>query len=305
MFRRLLPLLLCLPLCGQVPPFRELMRGSPRLPLKPAELPVQAPGPGWSIEMVSSVAVDRGGAIYLLQRGAHADPVLVVNRKGAILRSWGKGLYKMPHSIRVDPDGNIWTVDAGDSTVRKFTPQGKELLKIDVGGVPTDGTSEFRGTTDIAFAPGPRIFISDGYGTRASSNTPPRASASASGARPEPAPDSFTCRTESPSTRRTSSTWRIARMEGSSASISTAATSASGTVLGKTFSLKITPSGDFWIGTQPRDAPNGKRGWIVKVNRKDGAIIGVVESAGTHSIEVNAEGQPLTGARPDKVLWFR
>ena len=75
--------------------------------------------------------------------------------------------------------------------------------------------------------------------------------------------------------------------------------------LGKTFSLKISPSGDFWIGTQPRDAPNGKEGWLVKVNRKDGAIIGVVESAGTHSIEVNAEGQPLTGARPDQVLWFR
>ena len=31
--------------------------------------------------MVSSVATDRG-AIYLLQRGAHADPALVVNAAG-------------------------------------------------------------------------------------------------------------------------------------------------------------------------------------------------------------------------------
>jgi sugar lactone lactonase YvrE len=75
--------------------------------------------------------------------------------------------------------------------------------------------------------------------------------------------------------------------------------------LGKTFSLKITPRGDLWMGTQPRDAPNGKEGWLVKVNRADGKIFGVIPSDGTHSIEVNADGEPLTGARPDRVLWFR
>jgi len=57
------------------------------------------------------------GTIYVLQRGENADPVLVVNRDGRIIRSWGKGMYKIPHSIRVDPDGDIWTVDSSSSMV--------------------------------------------------------------------------------------------------------------------------------------------------------------------------------------------
>jgi len=40
------------------------------------------------------------------------------------------------------------------------------------------------------------------------------------------------------------------------------------------------------------------------VDRKTGKIQGVVESRGHHSIDLNADGEPLTGARPDKVLWF-
>jgi hypothetical protein len=77
------------------------------------------------------------------------------------------------------------------------------------------------------------------------------------------------------------------------------------THLGKTFSLKITPAGDLWIGTQPHDVANGVESWLVRVERRTGKIIGCVESGGHHSIEVNAEGEPLTGARPDKVQWFR
>ena len=42
--------------------------------------------------------------------------------------------------------------------------------------------------------------------------------------------------------------------------------------LGKTFSLKITPAGDFWMGTQPRNVPNGSEGWIVKVDRRTGKV---------------------------------
>ncbi len=118
---------------------------------------------GEELGMVSWLAHDsKTGITWLIQRGDKADPVLAVDRQGRILHSFGRGLYKIPHSIRLDPNGYIWTVDAGNSRIIKFSPAGKELLHFDVGGQPKSPESPFDGTTDIAFAKG-RIFISDGY----------------------------------------------------------------------------------------------------------------------------------------------
>ncbi|HEY4838939.1 MAG TPA: 6-bladed beta-propeller, partial [Candidatus Acidoferrales bacterium] len=143
---------------------RAMIEASPKLPFTATDFVVQPPNADWECGMVSWVALDGKGTIYLLQRGEKADPVLVVNREGKILRSWGKGLYKIPHSIRLDPQGNVWTVDANSSTVIKFSPLGEKLMQIDVGGQPSNPRSQFVGTTDIAFGPNGRIFISDGYG---------------------------------------------------------------------------------------------------------------------------------------------
>ena len=115
---------------------RELVAAAPRLPQQPAALVVTPPRPGWELGMVSWVAAGRDGTVYLLQRGDKADPIVAVNRDGTVLRSWGRGLYLMPHAIRVDAGGNIWTTDAATSHVRKFTPDGRELLDIAVGDSP-------------------------------------------------------------------------------------------------------------------------------------------------------------------------
>ena len=84
--------------------------------------------------MVSWVAMDAKGLIYLLQRGDKADPIIVLNRAGKVVKSWGKGMYVMPHSIRIDPAGNVWTTDAASSKVYKFSNEGKKLMEISVGG---------------------------------------------------------------------------------------------------------------------------------------------------------------------------
>jgi sugar lactone lactonase YvrE len=120
-----------------------------------------------SVGTVSSVALDPSGVIYVLQRGDKADPVIAVDKQGETLRSWGKGMFTVPHSVHVDPDGNIRTVDAGSSTILKFTPQGKKVQEISVGEIATGDKCAFPtlcGTTDIAFGPHGRLFISDGYG---------------------------------------------------------------------------------------------------------------------------------------------
>jgi DNA-binding beta-propeller fold protein YncE len=145
---------------------RRLLRESPRLPVEEIPLLVRLPGDGL-LGTVSSVGVGRNGVIYVLQRGDKADPVIAVNRDGDVLRSWGKGMFTVPHSVRIDPDGNIWTVDAGSSVLLKFSADGTKLQQIDVGEVASGKDCAFPtlcGTTDITFAPGGRLFISDGYG---------------------------------------------------------------------------------------------------------------------------------------------
>jgi DNA-binding beta-propeller fold protein YncE len=306
---------LCLPLCAQVPDtdalsaqaaqFRALMRGAPPLPLKQSEFPVQPKSADWAMEMVSSVAVDSSGVIYLLQRGSKADPVIAADREGHILRSWGKGLYKIPHSIRVDPAGNIWTTDAASSMVYKFTREGKKLLEINVGGLPVAPKSPFCGTTDIAFAPGGRILISDGYANarileyNADGKRVREWGTSGTGPGQFHLPHGIAIDREGIVYVADRENGRIQRFNLEGRYIGEWGN------LGKTFSLKITPGGDLWIGTQPRNVPNGTEGWIVKVDRRTGKVLGAMQSGGTHSIEVNPEGEALTGVRPDKVHWFR
>ena len=88
--------------------------------------------------------------------------MIVVDRDGKVVRSWGKGMYTTPHAIRIDPQGNVWTTDAASSMVYKFSPEGKKLMEIEIGGQPTP-CGAFCSTTDIAFAPNGHLFISDGY----------------------------------------------------------------------------------------------------------------------------------------------
>jgi hypothetical protein len=88
---------------AQTAQLRAMAAQFPKLSLDRTVLAIQPPGADWALDMVSSVAADRTGVIWLLQRGEKADPIIAVNREGKVLRSWGKGLYKIPHSIRIDP----------------------------------------------------------------------------------------------------------------------------------------------------------------------------------------------------------
>ncbi len=140
---------------------RALIKAAPTLPVERVELKIV--NPPLTLEGISAIASDPKGNIYVIHRPANGgDPVVVVDQKGTLIRSWGKGMYKIPHGIRIDPSGNVWTIDANTSMVYKFTPEGKKLLEIGVGEVP-DPARDFCGATDIAFAPNGHLFVSDGY----------------------------------------------------------------------------------------------------------------------------------------------
>jgi sugar lactone lactonase YvrE len=127
------------------------------------------------------VAFDhRADLTYVLIRADAAhQPILAVDRRGRIVRSWGAGLFVIPHNIKVDAQGNVWTTDAGTSRVIQFSPQGKELSEFVLGDTPTaasggcaflanpsNGNLDFCGTTDVTITPAGRIFVTDGYGKK-------------------------------------------------------------------------------------------------------------------------------------------
>src|SRR5207248_3982102 len=111
---------------------------------------------------VSAVAVDAADRVYVFHRGKH--PVLVFDRDGTFLRSWGDERVKTAHGLRIDRDGNVWVTDIGNHQVLKFNADGKLLLELGQKGKPGDGPNQFNRPTDVAVAPSGEFYVSDGYG---------------------------------------------------------------------------------------------------------------------------------------------
>lgn len=140
---------------------RALVAQVPLLDLERVEL-----DPDVELVGISAIQADREGNIYVIHRpeDANVDPVVVLDRNGKRLRSWGRGMYTIPHGIRLDAEGNVWTTDANTSKIYKFTPSGEKLLEIEVGGIP-DASAAFCSITDVAFSPrgDGHVFVADGY----------------------------------------------------------------------------------------------------------------------------------------------
>jgi DNA-binding beta-propeller fold protein YncE len=119
---------------------------------------------GWTFHEVAAVGVDAKDQVYAFTRGEH--PIIVFDRDGKFLRSWGEGLFKRAHGLTVGPDDMIYCTDDGDHTVRKCTVDGKVLLQLGIPGKPAPFQSgePFNRCTHVALSPQNELYVSDGYG---------------------------------------------------------------------------------------------------------------------------------------------
>ncbi len=120
---------------------------------------------GWSYREVAGVAVDSQDRAFVFNRGEH--PIIVFDRDGRFVRSWGEGVIRRAHGITIDADDMVWLTDDLHHTVRKFTPEGKHLLTIGNPDSPAAlyGGRPFNRPTHVAICPRTGyLFISDGYG---------------------------------------------------------------------------------------------------------------------------------------------
>src|SRR2546423_5367419 len=123
------------------------------------------------------VATNSKGHVFVYHRSA-TTRLWEFDKNGSFVKEIGKGYYgfEFAHSVRVDPQDNIWTVDEGTNTVTKFNPDGKFLMVIGrrpaavQGPVATSFAPNapaqkyiFCRPTDVGWDPQGNIFVSDGY----------------------------------------------------------------------------------------------------------------------------------------------
>lgn len=142
----------------------NVVRGWPSLP--EGEILGQATG----------VGVDSRGAVIVFHRAGRmwiepfpkdsiaAPTVWVLDGvTGRLLRTWGAGVFIMPHGLSVDSEDNVWLTDVGRQQVFKFTSDGRLLLTLGERAVAGADSTHFNRPTDVAVRPDGGFYVSDGY----------------------------------------------------------------------------------------------------------------------------------------------
>ena len=133
--------------------------------------------PGEYLGESVAVATNSKGHIFVYHRSA-ITRLFEFDQNGNFVKEIGKGYYgfEFAHSVRVDKDDNIWTVDEGTNMVTKFSPEGKVLMVLGRRPPAVEGAQAFPAganqpaqkyifcrPTDVGWDPQGNIFISDGY----------------------------------------------------------------------------------------------------------------------------------------------
>lgn len=127
---------------------------------------------GQSLGTVSAIATDSQDRVYAFQRAE--PPVVIFNRNGEFLSSWGNGNFVDPHGLFIKDD-IVYLTDREGSTAMRYTLDGKPLQIIGTLGEYSDTGCEVTGAvcprsagpfnyiTEMVPHPSGDLYISDGY----------------------------------------------------------------------------------------------------------------------------------------------
>lgn len=268
---------------------------------------------GWKFGRVSSVATDAAGNVYAFHRGPHAPPIIVFNKDGKYLRSWGlgpngKSMFGNPHGMRIDRQGHVWVTDNGDHQVMEFTNEGQLLRSWGIKGKAGTDPQTFNRPTDIAFAANGDFYVSDGYGNSRVVKFSKDGEYLLDWGKRGKGPGEF----NTPHSVGVDSmgTVYVSDRENNRIQIF----DANGkflrqwTHLGATQNLFITPKDEMWIITHRDNIENitydTLAGRIMKIDIATGKILGAMESPG-HWINVSATGDIFIGSLTGNVFrWY-
>ncbi len=128
--------------------------------------------------LVTDVAVNSEGHVLVLHRANRelgeegladtttiGEPLVLVldQETGALLRAWGSGVFRLPHSMTLDANDNVWITDVGRQQVLQFSPSGQLLRTIGTRGVGGADSAHFDLPTDVAVNSDGSFVVADGY----------------------------------------------------------------------------------------------------------------------------------------------
>src|SRR5437899_7508295 len=177
--KRIIISTVALSVLGLAPAFpqrKATIQNVPEIPFTTAPNFLKLP-PGEYLGEAIAVATNSKGHIFVFHRSNH-NRLFEFDQTGKFIKEIGSGFlgFEFAHSVRVDKDDNIWTVDEGTNMVTKFSPDGKVLMVLGrrppavAGAQPfpagPNAPSEkylFCRPTDVGWDPQGNIFVSDGY----------------------------------------------------------------------------------------------------------------------------------------------
>jgi hypothetical protein len=176
-------------------------------------------------------------------------------------------------------------------------------MEFEVGGQPTP-CGQFCSVTDIAFAPNGDLFISDGYKNARILQYSPEGKkirewgSAGSGPGQFKLPHSIQIDENGVVYVADRENGRIQRFDLMGKYLG------EWSQYGKTFGLKLDKDA-IWLTSIPR-GPNGTPGWLIKLDRNTGNILGYIPSGAVHGVDVAPGGDVFTAspARNEFPVWF-
>src|SRR5258708_32367615 len=117
---------------------------------------------GQSFGSLSDLMVEAEARVHVAQRGSDR-PVLVFERDGRLIGTWGEGALAEPHYINAAPDGSILVADRDAHQVLRFSSSGQLVQALGKRHGPSLGTP-FNHPAAAAHAPADERDGADGYG---------------------------------------------------------------------------------------------------------------------------------------------
>ena len=131
------------------------------------------PPAGMTFGQISSAAVDSQDRVYVFRRTD--PPIVVFDREGNYLNSWGNGFTLFSHGIYIGRDDIIYLTDRDDHVCLKYTLDGKPLQILGTRGKHSDTGCEEEGgkvlragapfnmPAGMVDSPSGDLYVSDGY----------------------------------------------------------------------------------------------------------------------------------------------